>query len=129
MGFLKRWEPQLLSIFRIMVALLFLQHGMAKLVHFPHVPMFDNVQLASMMGAAGVIELVGGVLLTIGLFSTIAAFIMSGEMAVAYFTAHAPQGFFPILNMGEGAVLYCFAFLYLAAAGPGPWSVDALRKG
>jgi putative oxidoreductase len=128
-GFLKNWEPQLLSIFRIVVALLFLQHGMAKLFHFPHVAMFDGIQIASMMGVAGIIELVGGVLLLIGLFSSIAAFILSGEMAVAYFMVHVPQGFFPILNGGEGAVFYCFAFLFLAAAGPGPWSVDSARGG
>jgi putative oxidoreductase len=128
MGFLKGWTPQLLSIFRIMTALLFLEHATAKLFHFPHVAMFDSVQVTSFFGIAGIIELVGGVLLTIGLFSEIVAFILSGEMAVAYFMVHAPQGFFPILNMGEGAILYCFAFLYLAAAGPGPWSVDALRR-
>jgi putative oxidoreductase len=127
MSFLKGWEPQLLSVFRIVTALLFVEHGTAKLFHFPHVPMFDNVQVASFFGIAGIIELVGGLLLAFGLFSEIAAFILSGEMAVAYFVVHAPQGFFPILNQGEGAILYCFAFLYLAAAGPGPWSVDALR--
>jgi putative oxidoreductase len=128
MGFLKGWTPQLLSIFRIMTALLFLQHGTAKLFHFPHVAAFDSVQLASLFGVAGIIELAGGVLLLVGLFSEIAAFILSGEMAVAYFMVHAPQGFFPIQNMGEGAAYYCFAFLYLAAAGPGPWSLDAMRK-
>jgi putative oxidoreductase len=128
MSVLKGWAPQLLSIFRIMFALLFIEHATAKLFHFPHVAMFDSVQVMSLFGIAGVIELVGGVLLAIGLFSSIAAFILSGQMAVAYFMVHAPQGFFPLLNMGEGAILYCFAFLYLAAAGPGPWSVDALRK-
>jgi len=128
MGFLKGWTPQLLSIFRIMTALLFLEHGFAKLFHFPHVAMFDGVQPLSYFGIAGIIELVFGVLLAIGLFSEIAAFILSGEMAVAYFTVHAQQGFFPILNMGELAAVYCFAFLYLATAGPGPWSMDALRK-
>ena len=128
MGFLKGWTPQLLSIFRIMTALLFVEHGTAKLFHFPHVAVFDAVQPLSYFGIAGIIELIGGLLLTIGLFSEIAAFLLSGEMAVAYFTVHAPQGFFPLVNMGEGAILYCFAFLYLAAAGPGPWSVDALRR-
>ena len=126
-GFLERWEPQLLSIFRIMVGLLFLEHGMAKLLGFPHVPMFDGLNLMSMIGVSAVLELVGGLLLTIGLFTGITAFILSGEMAVAYFTAHFPHGFFPILNQGELAIVYCFAFLYLAAAGPGPWSVDKLR--
>jgi putative oxidoreductase len=128
MGFLKGWTPQLLSIFRIMTALLFLEHGTAKFLHFPHVPMYDGVTVGSLPGVAGILELVGGLLLAIGLFSDIVAFILSGEMAVAYFLAHAPQGFFPILNMGELAIMYCFAFLYLAAAGPGPWSVDAIRK-
>jgi len=127
MGFLTGWTPQLLSIFRIMTALLFLEHGTAKFFHFPHVPMYDGVQLLSLPGIAGVLELVGGLLLTFGLFSRVTAFILSGEMAAGYFLAHAPQGFFPILNMGELAIMYCFAFLYLAAAGPGPWSVDALR--
>ncbi len=127
MSFLQGWAPQLLSVFRIIFALLFVEHGTAKLFHFPHVAMFDSVQVMSLFGIGGIIELVGGLLLAIGLFSSITAFILSGEMAVAYFMVHAPQGFFPLLNMGEGAILYCFAFLYLAAAGPGPWSVDAMR--
>ena len=127
MGFLKNWQPQLLSLFRIVAGLLFLEHGMAKLVHFPHVPMFDGLQIMSMIGIAGILELVGGFLLTIGLFTRITAFILSGEMAVAYFTVHFPQNFFPVINQGEPAVFYCFAFLYLAAAGPGPWSVDSAR--
>jgi len=125
MGFLKGWTPQLLSVFRIMFALLYVEHATAKLFHFPHVAAFDT--LTPLLIAAGIIELVGGLLLVFGLFSSIAAFILSGQMAVAYFMVHAPQGFFPLLNMGEGAILYCFAFLYLAAAGPGPWSVDAMR--
>jgi putative oxidoreductase len=127
MSFLKGWTPQLLSIFRIMFALLFLEHGTAKLFHFPHIAMFDSVQVMSLFGAAAILEVVGGLLLVFGLFTSVTAFILSGEMAVAYFMVHAPQGFFPVLNMGEGAILYCFAFLYLAAAGPGPWSVDAMR--
>ena len=127
MSFLKGWTPQLLSVFRIVFALLFVEHATAKLFHFPHVVMFDNLQVMSFFGIGGIIELVGGLLLAFGLFSSVTAFILSGEMAVAYFMVHAPQGFFPLLNMGEGAILYCFAFLYLAAAGPGPWSVDAMR--
>jgi putative oxidoreductase len=128
MGFLKGFAPQLLSIFRIMFALLFIEHATAKLLHFPHVAMFDGLQITSLFGIGGIIELVGGLLVLVGLFTPIAAFILSGEMAVAYFMVHAPQGFFPLLNMGEGAILYCFAFLYIAAAGPGPWSVDAMRS-
>lgn len=127
MGFLKAWQPQLLSIFRIMFALLFIEHATAKLFHFPHVAMFDNLQITSVFGIGGIIELVGGLFLLVGLFTPIAAFILSGEMAVAYFMFHAPQGFYPLLNMGEAAILYCFAFLYLAAAGGGAWSVDAMR--
>lgn len=127
MSFLTGWAPQLLSVFRIMVALLFLEHGTAKFFQFPHVPMYEGVTLTSLAGIAGVLEFVGGLLLVVGLFSSVTAFILSGEMAVAYFLVHAPKDFFPILNMGELAIMYCFAFLYLAAAGPGPWSIDAMR--
>lgn len=125
---LSPWSPQMLSILRIVTALLFLQHGMAKLLHYPQVASFDNLQLMSLIGLAGAIELVGSLLLLIGLFSVPVAFIMSGQMAVAYFMAHAPRGFIPLLNNGEGAILFCFVFLYIACAGPGPWSVDRLRK-
>lgn len=128
MSFLKGWTPQLLSVFRIVIALLFLEHGTAKLLGFPHVEMFDGLKLMSLMGFAGILELVGSLLLLVGLFTPIVAFILSGEMAIAYFMVHAPRGFFPVLNMGEGAIFYCFAFLYLAAAGAGPWSVDRLRQ-
>ena len=102
------WSPRILSLLRIMSALLFMENGTAKLLHFPHVPMLDGVQLASLFGIAGVIELVGGLLLVLGLFTRPVAFILSGEMAVAYFTAHAPHSFFPIQNMGELAIVYCF---------------------
>lgn len=122
------WTPRLLSILRIVAGLLFLQHGTAKFFGFPHVPMYDGLQLWSLFGIAGIPELVGGALLVIGLFTRIAAFICSGEMAFAYFITHAPESFFPVVNMGELAVLYCFTFLYLAAAGGGPWSVDAMRN-
>jgi len=125
--FFKTWSPRLLSVLRIVTALLFLQHGLAKLFGFPHVASFDNLQLVSLLGLAGIIEIVGGVLVLIGLFTRPAAFIVAGEMAVAYFMGHAPRAFFPILNNGELAVLFCFVFLYLAAAGGGPWSVDAAR--
>lgn len=125
---LKTWTPRILGILRIVTGLLFMQHGAAKLFGVPHVAMFDGVQLFSLMGVAGVLELVGGALVAIGLFTRPAAFLMSGEMAVAYFMAHAPQGFFPILNQGELAALYSFVFLYLAAAGAGAFSLDALRS-
>ena len=111
-----------------MLGLLVLQHGTAKYLNFPAGPM-NNASLMTMSGAAGVIELVGGVLLVIGLFTRPAAFIMSGMTAVAYFYVHAPRGFFPILNAGELAALYCFVFLYLAAAGAGPLSLDRLWTG
>jgi putative oxidoreductase len=122
------WAPRLLSILRIMAGLMLLEHGTAKLLKFPVVTTMANLNLSSMPGIAGFFELIGGALLLIGLFTRPVAFILSGMTAVAYFTAHAPRGFFPILNGGELAALYCFAFLYLAAAGPGPWSVDAQRR-
>jgi putative oxidoreductase len=124
---LSTWSPRLLSVLRIATSLLFLQHATAKLFGFPHVAYFDNLKLASLLGVAGLIELIGGVLVLVGLFTRPAAFILSGMMAVAYFMAHAPQGFFPLLNQGELAALYCFVFVYLAAAGGGAWSVDELR--
>jgi putative oxidoreductase len=122
------WAPRLLSILRIMAGLLLLQHGTGKLLHFPAGAVPTNFNLMSMPGYAGFIEFVCGILLILGLFTRPAAFLASGMTAVAYFTAHAPQGFFPILNRGELAALYCFVFLYLAAAGPGPWSIDAQRR-
>jgi putative oxidoreductase len=126
-SFVSRWAPQLLSVLRITAAFTFLQHGSAKLLGFPEVEMFANLQLASLYGVAGVLELVGGVLLLIGLFSRPVAFILAGQMAVAYFMAHSTPFFAPMLNGGEAAYLFCFVFLYLAAAGPGPWSIDAAR--
>ena len=125
---LARWSPQVLSILRIIAALLILQFGMAKLFGFPYVQMFQGIQLFSLYGLAGTIELVGGALLLIGLFTRPAAFILSGEMAAAYFIAHFPKGFIPLLNGGNEAVIYCFVFLYFVFAGPGPWSVDAVRE-
>jgi putative oxidoreductase len=122
-----QWSERMLSVLRIIVGLLFVEHGLAKLVGFPHVAMFDNLQLVSLLGLAGVIELVGGALLTVGLFTRITAFIMSGEMAFAYFMAHAPKSFFPALNGGELAIVFCFLFLYFAVAGGGAWSLDQLR--
>ena len=125
--FLSRWSPQLLSVLRIIAGLLFFAHGTAKLLGFPQVEMFAGLQLFSLMGLAGVLELVGGALLVIGLFSRLTAFILAGEMAVAYFMEHAPQSFHPMINQGEAAILFCFIFLYIAAAGPGPWSAEASR--
>ena len=126
-AFCNAWSPRVLSVLRIVTALLFLQHGTAKLLGFPHVADFANLQLASLLGVSGILELVGGLLMLIGLFTRPTAFILSGMMAVAYFLAHASQGFYPLLNQGELAVLYCFVFLYLSVAGGGPWSVDAMR--
>jgi putative oxidoreductase len=121
---LNAWAPRVLSVLRIMSALLFMQHGTQKLLSFP----LPANPLTALTTAAGCIELIGGALLAIGLFSRPAAFIMSGMAAAAYFIAHAPQGFFPIINKGELAALYCFVFLYIFFAGPGPWSVDAMRE-
>jgi putative oxidoreductase len=122
---LSRWQPQLLALLRIVTGLLFLEHATSKFLAFP-VP-FAVHPLPPLLMAAGVIELVAGVLVTLGLFTRIAAFIASGEMAVGYFMMHFPQGFWPLVNKGEAAILFCFVFLYLAAAGPGAWSVDRLR--
>jgi putative oxidoreductase len=118
------WAPRLLSVLRIITAFLFLQHGTAKLFGFPHVAFFDELSLFSLIGFAGVLEVVGGLLLVLGLFTRPVAFILSGEMAFAYFIAHAPKGLFPLLNNGEAATLFCFIFLYLVAAGGGAWSLD-----
>ncbi len=126
MQFLQPYTAQLLSTVRIMSGLLFLQHGATKYLNFPASPM-NNASPLTMGGAAGLIELIGGVLIVIGLFTRPVAFILSGTMAVAYFYVHSPQGFFPLLNGGELAVLYCFVFLFIAAAGGGAWSVDRLR--
>ncbi|MDB5478436.1 MAG: hypothetical protein JWM96_931 [Alphaproteobacteria bacterium] len=102
---------------------------MAKIFHFPHVEYFDNLALFSLMGFAGILELAGGILNLMGLFTRPIAFILSGEMAFAYFMGHASKGFFPILNQGEGAILFCFIFLYLSMAGAGLWSLDRLIFG
>ncbi|UOA15584.1 MULTISPECIES: DoxX family protein [Sulfitobacter] len=126
MTFLTPYRLQILSLLRIMSGLLVLQHGTTKILGFPASQM-SGVSITSMGGIAGVIELVFGVLLVVGLFSRLSAFILSGLTAAAYFIAHMPQGFYPMLNGGELVALYSFAFLYLAAAGPGPWSVDAMR--
>jgi putative oxidoreductase len=121
MGFLSKYSPQILGITRIIVGLLFLEHGLMKLVGFP-APM--GAHLRPLMLAAGIIETVGGGLVALGLFSRCAAFICSGQMAFAYFIAHFPRGIYPALNGGDGAILFCFIFLYLAAAGPGSFAVN-----
>lgn len=125
---LASWRPLLLSVLRVMSGLLLLQHGTAKLLKFPVMQSMANVPLTSPGGIAGILELVGGILLVIGLFTRPTAFILSGMTAVAYFMAHAGRNFFPILNGGELAALYCFVFLYLAAAGGGSWSADAMVR-
>jgi putative oxidoreductase len=122
------WRSQALSVLRIITGLMIIEHGMGKLLGFPALPAYANIQPMSLLGAAGFIELIGGALLILGLFTQPAAFIVSGEMAVAYFMVHAPKGFFPLLNGGTLAITYCFACLYLATAGAGPWSVDAAMK-
>ncbi|MVT68522.1 DoxX family membrane protein [Bradyrhizobium pachyrhizi] len=124
-----RYSPSLLSILRIYVGLSLLQHGTAKILHFPTVPMFANVEIGSLMGVGGLIELVGGALFILGLFTRPVAFILSGFTAVAYFMAHAGKSFYPILNGGELAAVYCFVFLYFMFAGPGPLSLDTIREG
>jgi putative oxidoreductase len=122
------WSPRLLSILRIVTAFLFIQHGSMKLLGFPPSGAFAGLNLFSLIGFAGALELFGGLLVLLGFFTRPVAFILSGEMAFAYFMAHAAHGFFPILNRGELAVLYCFVFLYLAVAGGGVWSVDQLSR-
>ena len=117
-----------MSVLRIIAGLMIIQHGMGKIIGFPVYPAYANVQPLSLIGAAGFLELIGGALLILGLWTRPVAFILSGEMAVAYFMAHAPKGFFPLVNGGTLAITYCFVFLYLATAGAGPWSVDATMK-
>ena len=124
---LSRWQPQLHALLRIITGLLFLEHGTAKLLGFPVFPEGMPNPLPTMILASAIIELVCGFLVTIGLFTRLAAFILSGELAFAYFLGHAHRGFYPLTNGGEAAVLFCFVFLYIAFAGGGPWSVDALR--
>jgi putative oxidoreductase len=123
MGFLDSWSSRLLSVLRLVAGLTFLEHGTSKFFHFP---MSMGPHLPPLMTAAGVLEVGGGALMILGLFTRPVAFILSGEMAVAYWMAHAPQGPYPLTNMGEAAVLYCFIFLYLAAAGGGAWALDAI---
>src|SRR6201747_3194919 len=125
---LARCEPMVLSIFRIMVGLLLYQYGVAKLFKYPPLPMFEKVELMSLYGAAGTIELILGGLLVLGLFTRPVAFILCGEMAFAYFMGHFPRGFIPLLNGGNAAILFCFSCLYLFCAGGGVWSLDAIMR-
>ena len=117
------WAPKVQAIFRIAVGLTFLEHGTGKLLGFPALNGLDKMPHGLLL-FTGAMELIGGVLIVIGLFTRPVAFVLSGFMAVAYFMVHLPMGFFPAVNFGEAAVLYCFAFLFLSAAGPGAWSID-----
>jgi putative oxidoreductase len=125
---LARFQPLVLSIFRIVTGLLFIQYGFAKVLKFPIIPPFDKVEPFSLFWCAGMIELVLGGLLILGLCSRIVAFILCGEMAFAYFIQHFPRGFIPLLNAGELAIMFCFSCLYIACAGGGPYGLDAMRK-
>lgn len=130
-SFFQLWAPRMRSVLRIMTGLLFLQHGLMKMFAWPPSEMFPQpVEFMSLVGVAGILEVVGGGLIIVGLLTRVTAFVLSGQMAVAYFMAHATQGFFPALNGGEPAILFCFVFLYLAVAGGGVWSLDqAFRSG
>jgi putative oxidoreductase len=119
------WAPRMLAILRIVAGLLFLEHGTQKLFGFPPSE-HPSPALLSLMGVAGILETAGGVMLVLGLFTRPVAFVLAGMMAVAYWIAHAPQSFFPALNGGDAAILFCFVFLYLCVAGPGAWSLDGL---
>jgi putative oxidoreductase len=126
----RAWTPNLLSVLRIVAAFLFMQYGSGKLLAFPAplIPGGGTVSLTSLVGAGGAMELVGGALLLVGVFTRPVAFLLAGEMAVAYFKGHAGDGFWPVFNGGVPAVLFCFIWLYLSAAGAGPWSIDAIRR-
>jgi putative oxidoreductase len=125
----RSWAPCLLSVLRIVSAFVFMQFGSAKILAFPAaiMPGGGTAPLTTQPGVAGAMELVGGTLLLFGLFTRPVAFLLSGEMAFAYFIGHAPQGFWPVLNQGSPAILFCFIWLYISSAGAGPWSIDALR--
>ena len=127
-SFFVNWTPRLLSVLRVIVGFLFMMHGAQKLFGFLAPPGAPGPPLMSQMGIAGVLEFFGGILFLLGLFTRPVAFILSGMMAVAYFQAHAPQGFWPLQNRGELAVLYCFLFLFFAVAGGGEWSLDRLLR-
>ena len=130
-AFFEMWRPRALAVLRIVTAYLFMAHGTAKLFGMPYQKMFDGLQVMSLTGLAGILEVFGGLLILIGLFTRPAAFVLCGFMAVAYFMAHGSQGnvLLPLLNGGELAVLYCFVFLYFVFSGPGAWSVDVALRG
>ena len=125
---LEKYQPQLQALLRIMTALLFMEHGLAKLVHFPVPQPGVPNPLPAILVAAAWIEVVGGALIAAGLFTRLVAFICAGEMAIGYFMLHFPKSFWPIVNLGEAAILFSFVFLYFAAAGPGAWSIDGMRR-
>ena len=126
---LNLWAPRVLSLLRIIAALLFMEHGLMKIFHFPAPQPGVPDPLPTILLVAGWLEIVGGALLVLGLYTRPVAFVLSGQMAVAYFLFHAAKGFWPALNLGDAAILFCFLFLYLACAGPGEWSLDAqVRK-
>jgi putative oxidoreductase len=125
---LAAWSPRILSVLRIVSALLLLQHGTSKYLGLPHIAFFDTLRPLSLFGIAGMIELLFGTLLLVGLFSRFSAFILSGHLAAVYFIGHAGKSFFPLLNGGEAAALFSFVFFYLIFAGPGPWSLDAMSR-
>ena len=124
---ISRYRPQALSVLRIVTALLFIAHGTQKLFAFPAGQMPGPVEYVSLMGLAGFLEVFGGLAVLVGIFTRPVAFVLSGMMAVAYWMAHAPASLSPVNNGGDAAILFCFVFLYLVFAGPGPWSVDAAR--
>jgi len=123
-----KWQPTALSLFRFITGLLLFQYGVAKLLKFPPDSPFAKVELMSLIGAAGTLELILGALLMLGLFTRPVAFILSGEMAFAYFIGHFPKSFYPVISNGTAAILFCFACLYLSTSGPGPISIDEMRK-
>src|SRR5215475_1108451 len=124
----ERWAPRMLSILRIVAALIFIEHGTQRLVGFPSAPANGFPETLSLHWWQGIIELAGGALLLLGLFTRLTAFFLAGDMAFAYWMVHAPKGIYPVLNGGDAAILYCFVFLYIACAGPGPWSLDGSVK-
>ncbi len=125
---LSRWQAEVRALLRIVVGLLFLEHALIKLAGFPPGGQPGLQHVGTLLWVGGIIELVTSSLVVLGLFTRLAAFVAAGEMAVAYFMFHFPHGFYPAVNMGEAAILYCFVFLYIAAAGPGAWALDNLRR-